>query len=104
MAGRRSKSDHGTQLIERQELKSPRMFRVLLHNDNYTTMEFVVQVLMSVFQKPRDEAIQIMLSVHHDGLGICGIYPCEIAETKAAVVHKMAAENDFPLKCSVEPE
>jgi ATP-dependent Clp protease adaptor protein ClpS len=104
MPGKRPDSEHGTQTIERQDLEPPRMFKVLLHNDNYTTMEFVVQVLMGVFVKPRDEAVQIMLSVHHNGLGLCGLYPCEIAETKVEVVHKLAADNGFPLKCSMEPE
>jgi ATP-dependent Clp protease adaptor protein ClpS len=84
------------------ELTEPPMFRVLLHNDNYTTMEFVVQVLDSVFNKPPAEATQIMLNVHTRGVGVCGVYPAEVAETKVMLVHHAARENKFPLKCSME--
>jgi len=86
------------------ELKRPDMYRVVIHNDHYTTMDFVVDVLTCVFRKTRDEAVRIMLHVHHSGVGVCGIYPHEIAETKVATVHVMAEKNGFPLKCSMEPE
>ncbi len=86
------------------ELKEPPRYKVLLHNDNYTTMEFVVQVLETVFHKNPAEAVQIMLNVHKRGVGLCGIYTAEVAETKVAMVHHMARENNYPLKCSMEEE
>jgi ATP-dependent Clp protease adaptor protein ClpS len=89
---------------EKQAVQRPRLYRVLLHNDDYTTMEFVVFVLQKVFSKPLDEAVTIMLTIHRDGLGICGIYPCEIAETKVKSVHTYAREEGYPLRSSMEPE
>jgi ATP-dependent Clp protease adaptor protein ClpS len=88
----------------KQETKQPQMFRVLLHNDDYTTMDFVVSILVSVFRKPKDEAVRIMLNVHHQGIGVCGVYPSHVAETKVATVHSRARDNGFPLRCSMEPE
>jgi ATP-dependent Clp protease adaptor protein ClpS len=88
----------------RHKLDKPRLFKVLLHNDNYTTMEFVVYVLMSVFHKPEPEAVQIMLDVHRKGLGMVGAYPREIAETKVVRVVELAREAEFPLMCTMEPE
>ena len=84
------------------ELQEPSMHRVLLHNDNYTTMEFVIQVLEAVFNKQPAEAFQIMLNVHKKGIGVCGFYTYEVAETKVAMVHHLAREHSFPLKCSME--
>lgn len=84
------------------ETKDPPMYRVLLHNDDYTSMEFVVQVLVVVFGKTPASAVKIMLNVHHNGLGVCGIYPHEIAETKVETVHTLARDNGFPLRCSME--
>ncbi len=78
------------------------MYKVLLHNDDYTTMDFVVMVLETVFGKNTDEATRIMLNVHNQGQGVAGIYTREIGETKVAVVHRMARKNQFPLKCSLE--
>jgi len=89
---------------ERQEIKEPSLYRVILLNDDYTTMEFVIYILETVFHKQPAEATQIMLSVHKKGAGICGLYTREIAETKVAMVHEMAAENQFPLKCAMEKE
>ena len=89
---------------ERLETKEPSLYRVIILNDDYTTMEFVIQVLETVFHKSPAEATQIMLSVHKKGAGICGVYTREIAETKIAAVHDMAAENKFPLKCTMEME
>lgn len=89
---------------EKQEVTRPRLFRVLLHNDDYTTMEFVVYVLQKVFHKSLEEAVLIMLNVHQQGLGVCGIYPSEIAETKVGAVHSYAREEGYPLRCSMEPE
>ncbi|BCR03905.1 hypothetical protein DESUT3_09740 [Desulfuromonas versatilis] len=73
-----------------------------MHNDDYTTMEFVVQVLEAVFRKPPTEANQIMLNIHLKGVGLCGVYPHEIAETKVDKVHAMARSEGFPLRCSME--
>ena len=85
-----------------EELDEPPLYRVLLHNDDYTTMQFVVEVLMVVFNKSMEAATRIMLNVHQKGVGLCGIYPFEIAETKVDTVNTLARENGFPLKCSME--
>jgi ATP-dependent Clp protease adaptor protein ClpS len=85
-----------------QDVSEPPMFKVLLHNDDYTTMEFVVQVLMLVFHKPIETATQIMLNVHQHGIGMCGLYTYEVAETKVETVIRMARENGHPLKCTME--
>lgn len=87
-----------------EDLEEPPLYRVLLHNDDYTTMAFVVEVLMVVFNKSMEEATRIMLNVHQKGVGLCGIYPLEIAETKVDTVETLARENGFPLKCSMEKE
>ena len=84
------------------ELREPPHYRVVLHNDDYTTMEFVVEILCLVFHKSREEAIRIMLAVHEQGRGDCGIYPAEIAETKVSIVHGRARADGFPLRCSLE--
>lgn len=84
------------------ELTEPPQYKVLLHNDNYTTMDFVVQVLETVFNKAPSEAIQIMLNVHKKNIGVCGIYTFEVAETKVDMVQRLATECSFPLKCSME--
>ena len=88
----------------RDEVTDPPMYRVLLLNDDYTTMEFVIDVLKTVFHKSDVEATRIMLNVHQAGVGICGVYTYEIAETKVDTVHSLARENGFPLKCSMERE
>ncbi len=87
-----------------KKLKQPPLYKVLLHNDDYTTMEFVVSVLETVFHHDAAVATQIMLSVHHRGVGVAGTYPHEIAETKADKVMQLARAADFPLLCTVEPE
>ena len=87
-----------------EDLEEPPLYRVLLHNDDYTTMQFVVEILMVVFNKSMEEATRIMLNVHQKGVGVCGIYPFEIAETKVNTVESLARENGFPLKCSMEQE
>ena len=84
------------------ETREPGEYKVILHNDNYTTMEFVIKVLTSVFNKSHEEANRIMLNVHKKGIGVCGIYTHEIAETKVYIVNQMAIHNNFPLKCSME--
>ena len=88
----------------RDQTREPPMFRVLLHNDNYTTMEFVVEILMYVFHKSPESATKIMLNVHHQGVGLCGVYSHEIAETKVDTVHNLARESGYPLRCSMEQE
>ena len=88
----------------REETDEPPMFRVMLLNDDYTTMEFVVEVLQTVFLKPIEEATRIMLNVHRAGVGICGVYPLEVAETKVESVHNLAHDHGFPLKCVMEKE
>ncbi|MEW5909152.1 MAG: ATP-dependent Clp protease adapter ClpS [Thermodesulfobacteriota bacterium] len=86
------------------EVKEPPLYRVLLHNDDYTSMEFVVSILMHVFNKSVEESTRIMLNVHNTGIGICGIYPHEVAETKVETVQTLAREHGFPLKCTMERE
>jgi len=95
-------SDTGIQIEENTRAKKPRMYRVLLHNDHYTTMDFVVEVLVKVFNKKPPEATGIMLEVHNRGKGMCGVFTYDIAATKASQVHQMARAREFPLKCSVE--
>ncbi|MFN2353912.1 MAG: ATP-dependent Clp protease adapter ClpS [Desulfopila sp.] len=87
---------------ERIKTEEPPLYKVLLHNDDYTTMEFVVAVLEKIFQKSSAEATQIMFSVHYEGVGVAGIYTKEIGETKVSTVHQLAKKNNFPLKCSME--
>jgi ATP-dependent Clp protease adaptor protein ClpS len=84
------------------KLKEPKHYAVMLHNDDYTTMEFVTEVLLKYFHKSGEEAVQIMLKVHHQGKGVAGIYTYQIAETKVAQVDAHAKEKGFPLKCTVE--
>ena len=84
------------------QTKEPRLYKVLLHNDDYTSMEFVIAILETVFHKSANDATKIMLNVHNEGLGIAGIYTREISETKISVVHQLAEKNEFPLRCSME--
>lgn len=84
--------------------KKPSLYKVFLLNDDYTTMDFVVKILETVFNKPPAEATQIMLHVHKKGEGLCGIYIRDIAETKVATVHVLARESNFPLRCTMEKE
>jgi ATP-dependent Clp protease adaptor protein ClpS len=85
-----------------EKVQEPKMYRVLLHNDDYTTMDFVVEILISVFHKPAAEATKIMLDVHKKGIGTCGVYTYDIASTRVAMVHQLAREREFPLKCSLD--
>ena len=87
---------------ETTKVKEPSLYKVLLHNDDYTSMEFVVLLLEKVFHKNTAEATRIMLNVHQQGTGIAGVYHKEIAETKVAIVHDLAQKNEYPLKCSIE--
>ncbi len=88
----------------RPKTKKPTMYKVLLLNDDYTPMEFVVYVLERFFQKNREEATQIMLHVHHKGVGICGVYTYEVAETKVTQVVDFARQNQHPLQCTMEKD
>lgn len=84
------------------ELKEPKKYKVILLNDDYSTMDFVVEVLVDIFHKPFDEAVNIMLKVHREGRGVCGIYSYDIAETKIAQVRSVARKNGFPLRAIME--
>jgi ATP-dependent Clp protease adaptor protein ClpS len=94
----------GGEVLEKRKPKTrkPRLFHAVLHNDDYTTMEFVVKILESVFHKPEPDAFRIMMQVHLEGKGICGAYTYEEAETKVATVHDLAQEAGFPLRATVE--
>ena len=88
----------------KQKLQKPPLYKVLLHNDDYTTMEFVVFVLKTVFHKSDPDAVRIMMSVHEQGIGIAGTYTREIAEEKVNRVTQLARANEFPLLCTIEDE
>ncbi len=91
-----------TQTRTKPKLKKPKMYKVLLLNDDYTTMEFVVYVLQSVFHRSETDAVQIMLHVHKNGIGVAGVYTYDVAETRIAQVEALAREHEFPLRCSLE--
>ncbi|MCM8711469.1 ATP-dependent Clp protease adaptor ClpS [Clostridium sp. SYSU_GA19001] len=88
----------------RIKVKKPKMYHVYMHNDDYTTMDFVVDILIKFFNKTPSEATKIMLDVHKRGMGLAGTYPYDIAVTKISQVHKEARENGFPLKLSLKEE
>jgi len=90
--------------IDRPRLKRPPLYRVLLLNDDYTTMEFVVLVLTTIFQHSEEKASQIMMHVHQKGAGICGIYTREVAESKVEQVRQLAEQSEHPLQCTMEPD
>lgn len=101
---RREQRDDGEVAVERdQKTQLPRQYKVLLHNDHYTTMEFVVLVLMRFFQKTETEATHVMLTVHHKGHGVAGVYSRDVAETKVEEVRQFAQDSDMPLLLSTEP-
>jgi ATP-dependent Clp protease adaptor protein ClpS len=104
VAGEERKTDGEVLEKTKPKTKKPQLFRVILHNDDYTTMEFVVRILESIFHKSPAEAHRIMMQVHTEGHGICGAYPYEVAETKVAQVHEEARANGFPLRASMEQE
>jgi len=97
-----SESDSDT--IAEEKIEKPSLYRVLLINDDFTPMEFVVAILMKVFQKPESEAQQIMWHVHTRGRGLCGVYPYDIAQTKVAQVRTLAKRAEHPLECVMEKE
>jgi ATP-dependent Clp protease adaptor protein ClpS len=86
------------------ELEEPRMFKVLLHNDDYTSMDFVVDILTRIFHKTQAQAEQIMLQIHEKDRAVCGVYSFEIAQTKAEQVKQLAKENEFPLLATIEED
>ena len=103
--GENTRPGFGTEVQDRpdEEVREPAQYRVLLLNDNYTTMDFVVEVLIKVFHKDILTATRIMFDVHRKGRGLVGTYTYDIAATKAERVHRMAREREFPLRCTVEP-
>jgi ATP-dependent Clp protease adaptor protein ClpS len=94
--------DVATRTRTERKLKKPTPYKVLLHNDDYTTMEFVVYVLQEVFQRSETDAVQIMLHVHRNGIGVAGVYPYQFAETRVAQVESLARQHEFPLRCTME--
>ncbi|MBC7134669.1 MAG: ATP-dependent Clp protease adapter ClpS [Oceanibaculum nanhaiense] len=94
----------GVVLKTKPKTKKPSLYKVLMLNDDYTPMEFVVHVLERFFQKSREEATRIMLHIHHRGVGICGVFTYEVAETKVTQVMDFARQNQHPLQCTLEKE
>ena len=86
------------------KLERPKLYKVLLHNDDYTTQDFVVWILETIFHKPSGEAFAIMMSVHQSGMGLAGIYTHDIAETKVKATKQLAEQHEFPLLVTMEPE
>ena len=104
MSGDSSKSDNAVKERVQTHKQEPTRFKVILLNDDYTTMEFVVRVLETVFQKSPAEAFRIMMQVHVQGSGLAGVYPWEVAETKVETVTSMARHAEFPLRATIEEE
>ncbi len=102
--GRDDGQDLGIATKTRTKTKKPSLYRVMLLNDDYTPMEFVVFILERLFNKSREEATRIMLHVHQKGVGLCGVYTYEVAETKVAQVLDMAQRNEHPLQCIMEKD
>jgi ATP-dependent Clp protease adaptor protein ClpS len=98
----RTDQQSATQTVPETRVERPRMYRVLLHNDDYTPMDFVVAVLCEVFHKDEAEAVRVMLHVHKRGMGVAGVFPHQVAETKVGKVHDWARGEGHPLKCSME--
>ncbi len=97
-------TDESTDVLVRKRLKRPKMFRVIFHNDDYTTRDFVVMVLMQYFHKSHSESTTLMLQIHTQGKGIAGIYPRDIAESKKMQVESLAREYEMPLRLTLETE
>jgi len=96
--------EEGVGVQERPKTKKPQMYQVLLHNDDYTSMEFVVHILTEIFRHTQTMATQIMLQVHTRGVGVCGVYPYDMAATKVAQVQSRAVSSEMPLRCTMEIE
>jgi ATP-dependent Clp protease adaptor protein ClpS len=103
-AGPDREAERGLATKQRPKTSRPPRFKVILFNDDYTPMEFVVHVLETIFRKSPSAATQIMLQIHRGGMGVAGVYVLEVAETKAAMVHRMAEERGYPLRSGVEKE
>jgi ATP-dependent Clp protease adaptor protein ClpS len=99
-----SKESTLTEQRQERKLQRPRLWRVLLHNDDYTTQDFVVWILETIFHKPAGEAFAIMMSVHQSGMRVAGIYTHDVAETKVKSTKQLAEEHEFPLLVTMEPE
>ncbi|MEL4272435.1 MULTISPECIES: ATP-dependent Clp protease adapter ClpS [Shewanella] len=99
--GKTGNIEHVEERVE-SELMPPSMYKVILNNDDYTPMDFVIEVLQIFFRKNEQEATDIMLTIHHQGKGVCGIFPYGIAETKVIQVNQFARQNQHPLLCSLE--
>ena len=97
--------DHGviTQSKTSRKVKKPKLYKVLMHNDDYTTRDFVVWVLQSIFHKNENDAVRIMMHVHTTGMGVAGIYTKEVAETKVSKAERLAREHEYPLRLTMEP-
>jgi ATP-dependent Clp protease adaptor protein ClpS len=104
MSKTRRESGADALVAEKAKTKTPKQYRVILLNDDYTTMEFVVHILETVFMKSPSEAVQVMLQVHKHGKGVAGVFTKQIAEAKIEIVHKRAQAEGFPLKCVMEEE
>src|SRR5262245_38409584 len=104
MADLERERDEAVVTESKPRLQKPPLYKVLLHNDDYTSMEFVVLILRTIFQRSEADAVRIMLLVHNQGVGVAGAYTYEIAEAKIARVTSLAREHEFPLLCSLEPD
>ena len=104
MSSSESETGIKTSSKSKTKLKKPKLYRVILLNDDYTPMDFVVSILETIFNKVPAEAVQIMLKVHNQGQGLCGLYPKEIAEAKISLVHKRAEAAGHPLRAAMDPE
>lgn len=98
------KEEYGRSPYYEEKWKEPLLYKVILHNDDYTSMDFVIKVLLEVYRKPFDEAKRLMFTVHHHGQAVIGTYTKEIAETKVSRTIQMARDAQFPLLCTFEPE
>jgi len=103
-----SDKDHRTQeegeVKTKDRVKKPRMYKVLLHNDDYTTMEFVITILQQIFRHSMGSAVRVMLHVHRKGVGVAGVYTREVAETRVDQALQVSRESGHPLQCTMEPE
>ncbi len=105
MATRRGTEEDGSVLTKKKpKTRKPRMFKVLIHNDDFTPMEFVVAILEQIFRLGQVDATRVMLHVHNNGVGVAGVYPHQVAETKMHQVLTNAQRLEYPLQCSIEPE
>jgi ATP-dependent Clp protease adaptor protein ClpS len=103
-AGGKPREEGAVATREKPQIERPPRFKVVLYNDDYTPMEFVVMLLEQVFKRPPVEATQLMLQIHRGGRGVAGVYVLQVAETKVATVHKLAEQRGYPLQAGVEPE